>query len=119
MKCRNCGATISRFEGETTVCEYCHSVFHRSELDPSWKSPQSGEQQVVREVHHYHERPPDKLSVGLGCLCFFFFPVGWIIYFLYRDSSPAKARTAMIIAAVMSVFFLVGIIFGGGSEPGH
>jgi hypothetical protein len=113
MKCPNCGAQIGRLEGDLITCEYCASTFHARELDPSWKQPD--QDSGVREVHHYHHQEPiDKLSAGLGCLIFLFFPLGWIIYFLYRDSSPRKARTAMIIAAVMTVFFVIGIVSGGG-----
>jgi hypothetical protein len=111
MKCPNCGAQLGKFSGETYTCEYCRSTYHASEFDPGWKPEQdSGE---VREIHHHHYEAPDRLSAGLGCLCFFFFPIGWIIYFLYKDSSPAKARTAMIIAAVMTVLFLIGIASSG------
>jgi hypothetical protein len=108
MKCPNCGAQIGKIEGEIYTCEYCRSTYHARELNPDWNTDQ--ETSDVREIHHYHHREaPDKLSAGLGCLCFLFFPLGWIIYFLYRDSSPRKARTAMIIAAVMTVFILIGI----------
>lgn len=114
MKCPNCGAQLGTFGDDGYTCEYCHSSFHPRELDPDWKA--GGEGPAVREVHHYHHRePPDRLSAGMGCLVFLFFPLGWIIYFLYRDSSPRKARTAMIIAAVMTVFFLAGVVTGGGS----
>jgi len=112
VKCRNCSAEITDPSGEMIICEYCGSRFHRSELDPSWKPP-GQDPEAVREVHHYHhELPPDKLSVGLGCLIFLFFPLGWVIYFLYRDSSPKKAKAAMVIAAVLTVLMLVGILSG-------
>ena len=114
MKCPNCGAQIGAFEGDTFTCDYCRSSFHRSEFDPGW-SPQ--QDNTVREIHHYHHEVPDRLSAGMGCLIFLFFPIGWIIYFLYRDSSPRKARTAMVIAAVMTVLFLVGILSGGPGKP--
>ena len=111
MKCPNCGAQIGKIEGEIYTCEYCKSTYHAGELNPDWNTDQ--ETSNVREIHHYyHQEAPDKLSAGMGCLCFLFFPLGWIIYFLYRDSSPRKARTAMIIAAVMTVFILIGIASG-------
>lgn len=111
MKCPNCGAQIGNIEGEIYTCEYCRSTYHAREFDPDWKNDQDTPD--IREIHHYHHQEvPDKLSVGMGCLCFFFFPLGWIIYFLYKDSSPRKARTAMIIAAVMTVFLLIGIASG-------
>jgi len=111
VKCPNCGAQIGKIDGEIYTCEYCRSTFHARELDPDWKSEK--EPSPVTEIHHYHyQETPDKLSTGLGCLCLFFFPLGWIIYFLYRDSSPKKARTAMIIAAIMTIVFFVTIVSG-------
>jgi len=113
MKCPNCGAQIGKFESETYTCKYCRSTFHASEFDPDWNNDQDTSN--VSEIHHYHhQEAPDKLSMGLGCLCFFFFPLGWIIYFLYKDSSPRKARAAMIIAAVMTIFMIIGIASGTG-----
>jgi hypothetical protein len=116
MRCPNCGAQIGSFQGDTYTCEYCRSTYHAREFDPDWgKSRTDGtgtqEAPVVKEIHHYHhEEAPDRLSAGLGCLIFLFFPLGWIIFFLYRDSSPRKARTAMVIAAVMTLFFLAGVL---------
>ena len=122
MRCPNCGAQIGAFEGDTYTCEYCRSTYHAREFDPDWGKSRNGggdasEGPVVREIHHYHHEVPDRLSAGMGCLIFLFFPIGWIIYFLYRDSSPRKARTAMVIAAVMTVLFLVGILSGGPGKP--
>ncbi|MEN8209895.1 MAG: hypothetical protein ABFR50_11665 [Candidatus Fermentibacteria bacterium] len=113
MKCPNCAAQIGNIDRETYTCKYCQSTFHASEFDPDWNNNQ--DTSGVKEIHHYHHpETQDKLSVGMGCLSFLFFPIGWIIYFLYRDSSPRKAKVAMIIAAVMTVFFLVGIASGTG-----
>lgn len=113
MKCPNCGAQLGDSDSETYTCKYCNSAFHASEFDPGWKKDQDTPN--VTEIHHHHHEVPDKLSMGLGCLCFFFFPIGWIIYFLYRNSSPRKARTAMIIAAIMTVFFIITIASGDGT----
>ena len=118
MKCPNCGAQLGTIQGDTYTCDYCRSTFHAREFDPDWgRSRRDGDEarETVREIHHYHhQEAPDRLSAGMGCLVFFFFPLGWILYFLYRDSSPRKARTAMVIAAVMTVVFLVGLASGGG-----
>lgn len=119
MKCPNCGAQLGTIQGDTYTCDYCRSIFHAREFDPNWgRSDEDGNEgrSAVKEVHHYHhQEPPDKLSAGMGCLIFLFFPLGWIIYFLYRDSSPHKARTAMVIAAVMTGLFLIGLLSGGGN----
>lgn len=114
MKCPNCGAQIGDFKGETYICQYCRSSFHRHEFDPGWKD--ESESASVKEIHHYHhQEAPDRLSTGMGCLCFLFFPVGWFIYFLNRDSSPRKAKTALIIAVIMTVFIMIGIATGNGN----
>ncbi len=108
MKCPNCSAQIASPEGDTFACEYCGSRFHRSELDPTWKPEEQG---VVREVHHhYHERSPDRLNPALGCLCFFFFPLAWILYFLYRGEYPRRAKAALIIALVMTGLVVLGMV---------
>ena len=69
--------------------------------------------EVIREIHHYHDEP-DRLSFGVGCLSFLFFPVGWIVWALNKDSKPRKARTALVIAIIVTAFFLIGVI-GGNS----
>jgi len=117
MKCRNCSADMSRVEGDAVFCDFCGSRFLRSEVDPSWKPAGQTPGTVTEIHHHYHvEEKPDRLSAGLGCLIFLFFPLGWVIYFLYRDSSPRKAKAALVIAAVMTVFMLVGILSGDGGR---
>jgi len=110
MKCPNCGAQIGRFTGESYTCEYCRSTFHRSEFDPRWSA---GQDDNVREIHHYHHQQlPDRLGGAMGCLCVLFFPLGLVLYFLYRDSFPNKARTALIITAVMFALIVLGVISG-------
>jgi hypothetical protein len=112
MKCRNCSAEITHADGDIITCEFCGSRFHRSEVDPSWRPPQQGPA-VVKEIHHYYvQEKADKLSSGLGCLCFLFFPLGWILYFLYKDSSPKKAKAALVIAVIMTVTMFIGIASG-------
>lgn len=117
MRCRNCSAEIAHLEGDIVVCEFCGSRFHRSEVDPSWK-PQTPAPGTVTEIHHHYHvaEKPDRLSAGLGCLIFFFFPVGWVIYFLYRDSSPRKAKAALVIAVVMTAVMIFGILSGNGGR---
>ncbi len=115
MKCPNCGAQIGKLHDDFYTCDYCKSTFNAWEVNPGWKK--DDDSGSVKEIHHYyHQEAPDRLSAGMGCLVFLFFPLGWIIYFMYRDSSPRKARTAMIIAAVMTVFFLIGMVSGGGKN---
>lgn len=116
MKCPNCGAQIGDFKGETYVCQYCRSTFHRHEFDPGWKIESEEKSAPVKEIHHYHhQEPPDRLSTGMGCLCFLFFPIGWFIYFLNRESSPRKAKAALIIAVIMTVLLMIGIASGNGN----
>jgi hypothetical protein len=114
MKCPNCGAQIGSFKGDTYICDYCRSTYHRRELEPDWK-PEPTED-TVKEIHHYHhQEAPDRLSAGMGCLCFLFFPIGWFIYFLNRESSPKKAKAALIIAVIMTVLLMIGIASGNGN----
>ncbi len=104
-KCVNCGADDLRREGEAWRCAYCRSLFH-DPIPPANTAPQ---QVVIREVRYVH-RTEDKLGVGLGCLCLFFFPLAWVIWALSLKSSPKRARTAFVIAVIQTGLFLLGIL---------
>mgnify|MGYP001122969622 CR=1 FL=1 len=114
MKCPNCGAKLTETRSRDYRCEYCDTVYDRAEVLPSPEPSQAAPpKEVIREIHHYHDGP-DRLSFGMGCLSFLFFPVGWIIWLLNKDSKPRKAKTALVIAIVVTAFFLVGVIGGNG-----
>lgn len=114
MKCPNCSAKLRERNGKLFYCEYCDAEFSRSEILPgSIQAEQELKQQsqIIKEIHHYHEKP-DKLSMGMGCLSFFFFPIG-IIYFLinYQDY-PKKAKAALMVAGVSILLVIIANIAG-------
>ena len=112
LKCPNCGARLEELSGRNYRCDYCDTVYAREEIlpvaEPDKATPP---REVIREVHHYHDEP-DRLSFGMGCLSFLFFPVGWIIWAANKDKKPHKARTALVIAIVVTSLLALSIISG-------
>ena len=53
----------------------------------------------------------DKNSVGLNILSFFIFWVGIILYFVYRKSSPKKAKGCLISALIVPVIAVISSLF--------
>ena len=113
MKCISCGADIVKQDDGRYYCDYCHSHYMPEELGIQPETGPAEEKVLVKEIHHYHGKNPDKLSVPLGCLSFFFFPVGWVIWFLYKDSHPSKARMALLIAVISTALIAFSIFSGG------
>jgi rubredoxin len=113
LKCPNCGARLQELPSRNYRCDYCDTVYAREEILPAAAEPDKAvpPREVIREVHHYHDEP-DKLSFGMGCLSFLFFPVGWIIWAANKDTKPRKARTALVIAIVVTAFLVLSIIGG-------
>lgn len=63
----------------------------------------------------------DKSSVGLNILSFFIFWVGIILYFVYRKSSPKKAKGCLISALIIPVMAAMGSLvynITGNTTPG-
>jgi Zn-finger nucleic acid-binding protein len=115
LKCPNCGARLEKTHSGDYRCDYCDTVYDRKEIVGATEHSEAEQpKEVIREIHHYHDEP-DKLSFGLGCLSFFIFPVGWIIWATNKDTKPRKARTALVIAIIVTLFFLIGVIGGGGN----
>jgi len=112
LKCPGCGARLQELDGGGYRCEYCDTVYARREVLPEAEPEKAvPTKEVIREIHHYHEEP-DRLSFGMGCLSFLFFPVGWIIWAINKDSKPRKARTALVIAMIVTGIFVISLISG-------
>ena len=69
-KCNSCGATIP---DAATVCPYCGNS-----VTPITASYSSNEQ--------------DEPSTGLNILSLFVPIAGWIMYFVFKDETPVKAK---------------------------
>jgi hypothetical protein len=112
LKCPSCGARLREASGGDYRCDYCDTVYARREVLPEAEPEKAvPTREVIREIHHYHDEP-DRLSFGMGCLSFLFFPVGWIIWATNKDSKPRKARTALVIAIIVTGIFVISLIGG-------
>lgn len=72
-KCNTCGATVP---DNATVCPYCGNA-----VTPTQPSNMAYGAEV------------DEASTGLKILSFLFPLAGWIMYFIFRDETPLKAKT--------------------------
>ena len=100
MRCPNCGASVEENAEGRYVCDYCGSVI--SPLEPGGSDGRTDDgidspEVVVREIHHYHDRP-DRLNYALGCLFLFFFPAGLVYYLVNREDFPRRAKAALIVS---------------------
>ena len=114
MYCKYCGKEI----GDAAFCPYC------------------GKEQAAQEQQASQERsygpPPrpaeqDAPSGGFAVLCFFFPLIGLILYLIWKDTLPLRARSCgkgaligVIVWAAISIFstiifgLLVGSLVGSG-----
>lgn len=89
MYCKNCGRKIY---DDTEICPYCSTPTH----------PRNNFQSQ------------DKPSIGFGILGFFIPLVGLILYLVYKDKSPKKAKSAgkgaiagVIVNIVLSIVYAI------------
>lgn len=71
-KCNTCGATVP---DTATICPYCGNAV----------TPTQSTNAVSQEE--------DVPSGGLNVLSFFVPVAGWIMYFVFRDETPIKAKS--------------------------
>lgn len=90
MFCKNCGAEI---DDKAVVCPKCG----------------------VAQSNTPTASPDDKPSAGFAVLCFFIPIVGLILYLIWHDTYPLKARSCGkgaligVIVSVVSVIFLYAV----------
>lgn len=125
MYCKYCGKEI----GDAAFCPYCG------------KEQAAQEQQASQERSYGPPPPPygappprpaeqDAPSGGFAVLCFFFPLIGLILYLIWKDTLPLRARSCgkgaligVIVAVALSIFgtVIVGVLFGSvmGGMYGH
>lgn len=93
MYCKNCGRKIY---DDTEICPYCSTPTHS----------------------HNNFQSQDKPSIGFGILGFFIPLVGFILYLVYKDKSPKKAKSAgkgaiagVIVNIVLSIVYAIAIFW--------
>lgn len=90
-KCNTCGATVP---DNATVCPYCGNA-----VTPT---------QPSNELYTAKEDEP---STGLNILSFFVPVAGWIMYFVFRDETPIKAKACSKWAWIgFGIQFVIGFI---------
>lgn len=89
MYCKNCGRKIY---DDTEICPYCSTPTHS----------------------HKNFQSQDKPSIGFGILGFFIPLVGLILYLVYKDKNPKKAKSAgigaiagVIVNIVLSIVYAI------------
>lgn len=102
MYCRYCGKQI---EEDARFCPYCGSA-------------QQEERQAPPPQQRYVD-PNDAPSGGFAVLCFFFPVVGLILFLVWQDTMPQRAKscgkgalTAVIVSAslVLLTFIAIAVI---------
>lgn len=112
IQCPECGAMVS---DQATSCPKCGSPVRIGGAPFSQQVyQQPAYQQVAQQQTFPKTAPKDEASAGLKVLSFFFPYVGWILYFVFHNEAPAKAKAcskwAWIGVAVSIVLTILLVI---------
>jgi len=122
MFCANCGKELKE---DTNFCQFCGAKTAKSPPNnqSNNKNPYfpSGNYNKFREQgynNYYGYKTPDASSIGFGILCFFFPLVGLILYIIWKDEYPLKAKScgigalvSVIAEVVLFIVYIILIIF--------
>ena len=107
MYCRNCGAQIP---DESKIC------------------PECGTEQIVTVRIEQPQKEIDAPNTGLAVLCFFFPIVGLILWLVWKDQYPLKAKSCgkgaligVCVSAGIRLFsgLIIGCAAAGGGYYGY
>ena len=121
MYCTSCGKEIQ--EG-MNFCPYCGvPVFRNGQNAQDFNNAQNYYQQPYGNGQNYgyapaygynEPNPKDVPSAGFNALAFFFPVVGLILYLIWKDSTPKKAKSigkwALISVAIAVAVYVLMII---------
>lgn len=127
MICNVCGR---EFEGGSNFCPFCAAPLNAeyqqnyANQNQQWGAQSNGsapygQQNNQYNGNPYYGQPPmnpnDKPSAGLNFVAFFVPLVGLILYILWKDETPVRAKAIgkwALIGVVVSVVFsiIVGVI---------
>ncbi len=106
MFCRNCGKEISDdavfcsgcgqkvIDNSTPTCPSCGTPVNQGATFCSKCGKKIGNAYVTNNVPYYQNNPQDAPSGGFAVLGFFFPVIGLILYLVWKDSTPLKAKSA-------------------------
>lgn len=102
IQCRFCGGMVS---DQAPSCPHCGATLSQGPQGPVYPN-QPYQQYSVRN-------PNDHPDSGLNVLSFFFPYVGWILYFVFKEQTPLKAKSCAKwswIGFAVAVVFTIAVI---------
>lgn len=130
MYCRNCGALNA---DTSKYCESCGEKLNdntESGMPVEQEAPAISEQTLSEDAPVINqttkedapttiqsEPSQDASSVGLGILCFFFPVVGLVLFLVWRENLPKRAKSCGIgaligagVGALLTIIYFVAVI---------
>ncbi len=128
MNCNNCGG---QYQDDMNFCPYCGTPKATEQYNqpdyqqPPYNANQYGYQQPYNQPYNQQynqpygnnymgENPNDKPSALLNLLAFFFPIVGLILYLIWKDQYPKKAKKigkwALVSVIIGVVFYIIFMI---------
>ncbi len=108
MFCKHCGKEITE---ETKFCPFCGAA--QSEANNT-QSGQTYQAQNNQYQQPYVPQTQDAPSGGFAFLCFLFPIIGLILYLVWKDTLPLRAKScgkgAIVGVIVEVVFFIISIV---------
>ena len=116
MYCKHCGKEIT---DETKFCPFCGgaqedvNASQKAQANASqdtWQNNQYQAQNQYNGQQQYAPQTQDARSGGFAFLCFLFPIVGLILYLVWKDTLPLRAKSCgkgAIIGVIVSVVFSI------------
>ena len=130
MYCKHCGNEIT---DETKFCPFCGgaqedaNASQKAQANASqdtWQNNQYQAQNQYNGQQQYAPQTQDARSGGFAFLCFLFPIVGLILYLVWKDTLPLRAKSCgkgaiigVIVSVVFSIIYTV-IIFAMAGAAG-
>ena len=122
MICTSCG---KEFQNDMNFCPYCGAPAVKNEQDAqNYSNGQNYYQQPYSNTQPYGNQPPygynapnpkDVPSAGFNALAFFFPIVGLILYLVWKDETPKRAKAIgkwALISVIVGVVFYILMMIG-------
>lgn len=111
MFCKNCGKEL---EEGMTFCPYCGTNQADEAAQPQENAAPdngaAGQYTQPNAGNYYPNAPVDSRSGGFAFLCFLFPIVGLILYLVWKDTMPLRAKSCGKGAIIGVIVYFVFII---------